>query len=50
MIIIEPHIHMLSRTTDDYTAMYQAGIRCVVEPSFWQGANRRHAEIGRAHV
>jgi len=43
MIIIEPHIHMLSRTTDDYTAMYQAGIRCVVEPSFWQGANRRHA-------
>ena len=42
MVIIEPHIHMLSRTTDDYTAMYQAGIRCVVEPSFWQGVNRRH--------
>ena len=43
MTIIEPHIHMLSRTTDDYTAMYRAGIRCVVEPSFWQGSNRRHA-------
>ncbi len=43
MIFIEPHIHMLSRTTDDYTAMYNAGIRCVVEPSFWQGASRRHA-------
>lgn len=43
MIIIEPHIHMLSRTTDDYTAMYNAGIRCVIEPSFWQGANRRFA-------
>ena len=43
MIIIEPHIHMLSRTTDDYTAMYHAGIRCVVEPSFWQGTNRRFA-------
>ncbi len=43
MTIIEPHIHMLSRTTDDYTAMYHAGIRCVVEPSFWQGASRRHA-------
>ena len=43
MTIIEPHIHMLSRTTDDYTAMYNAGIRCVVEPSFWQGSNRRHA-------
>jgi uncharacterized protein len=42
MIYIEPHIHMLSRTTDDYTAMYHAGIRCVVEPSFWQGSNRRH--------
>lgn len=42
MIFIEPHIHMLSRTTDDYTAMYNAGIRCVVEPSFWQGASRRH--------
>ncbi|MDD2240308.1 MAG: TatD family hydrolase [Kiritimatiellae bacterium] len=43
MIIIEPHIHMISRTTDDYTAMYNAGIRCVVEPSFWQGVSRRHA-------
>ena len=43
MTIVEPHVHMLSRTTDDYTAMYNAGIRCVVEPSFWQGSNRRHA-------
>ena len=42
-IIVEPHIHMLSRTTDDYQAMYQAGIRCCVEPSFWLGAPRRHA-------
>ena len=43
MIIIEPHIHMYSRTTDDYTAMYRQGIRVVIEPSFWLGANRRHA-------
>ncbi len=43
MTIIEPHIHMYSRTTDDYTAMYRAGIRAVVEPSFWLGANRRYA-------
>ena len=43
MTIIDPHIHMYSRTTDDYTAMYRAGIRTVVEPSFWLGANRRHA-------
>lgn len=43
MKIIEPHIHMYSRTTDDYQAMYKAGIRACVEPSFWLGANRRYA-------
>ncbi len=43
MIIIEPHIHMYSRTTDDYQAMYAAGIRACVEPSFWLGSNRRYA-------
>lgn len=43
MTIIEPHIHMYSRTTDDYQSMYKAGIRACVEPSFWLGTNRRHA-------
>jgi len=43
MVIIEPHVHMFSRTTDDYQAMYAAGIRACVEPSFWLGANRRYA-------
>src|ERR1035437_974855 len=43
MVIIEPHIHMYSRTTDDYAAMYNAGIRACVEPSFWLGTNRRYA-------
>ena len=43
MTIIEPHIHMYSRTTDDYAAMYRAGLRVAVEPSFWLGASRRHA-------
>ncbi len=43
MKIIEPHIHMLSRTTDEYQAMYHAGIRACVEPSFWLGTNRRYA-------
>jgi len=43
MTIIEPHIHMYSRTTDDYVAMYRAGIRACVEPSFWMGRNRRYA-------
>lgn len=43
MTIIEPHIHMYSRTTDDYQRMYESGIRAVVEPSFWLGTNRRYA-------
>ena len=43
MTIVEPHIHMYSRTTDDYEAMYAAGIRVCVEPSFWLGSNRRYA-------
>lgn len=42
MIIIEPHIHMYSRTTDDYQKMFKAGIRACVEPSFWMGASRRY--------
>ncbi|MFZ5998541.1 MAG: hypothetical protein ACOYW7_13815 [Nitrospirota bacterium] len=34
MRMIEPHIHTVSRTTDDYTAMAIAGIVACVEPSF----------------
>ncbi|MGW8067019.1 TatD family hydrolase, partial [Streptomyces ziwulingensis] len=40
MRIFDPHIHMTSRTTDDYEAMYAAGVRAVVEPSFWLGQPR----------
>lgn len=43
MRIFDSHIHMTSRTTDDYTAMYRAGIRAVVEPSFWLGQPRTSA-------
>ena len=43
MTIIEPHIHMYSRTTNDYQAMYDAGMRACVEPSFWLGTDRRYA-------
>jgi hypothetical protein len=43
VIIVEPHIHMLSRTTDDYQAMYASGVRCCVEPAFWLGTPRHHA-------
>ncbi|QHC60147.1 TatD family hydrolase [Rathayibacter sp. VKM Ac-2760] len=40
MRIFDPHIHMTSRTTDDYQAMHDAGVRAVVEPSFWLGQPR----------
>jgi len=40
MRIFDPHIHMTSRTTDDYEAMFSAGVRALVEPSFWLGQPR----------
>jgi len=40
MQLFDPHIHMTSRTTDDYEAMAQAGIVGVVEPAFWLGQPR----------
>ena len=40
MKYFDPHIHMLSRTTDDYENMHEAGILGVVEPAFWQGQPR----------
>ncbi|MGH7265484.1 MAG: TatD family hydrolase [Candidatus Rokuibacteriota bacterium] len=42
MKLFDPHIHMTSRTTADYEAMAAAGIRAVVEPSFWVGQPRTH--------
>jgi predicted metal-dependent TIM-barrel fold hydrolase len=42
MKMFDPHVHMTSRTTDDYAAMAAAGIRAVVEPSFWLGQPRTH--------
>ncbi|WP_131744949.1 TatD family hydrolase [Frankia sp. Cppng1_Ct_nod] len=40
MRIFDPHIHMTSRTTDDYAAMCAAGVRALVEPAFWLGQPR----------
>lgn len=40
MRYFDPHIHMVSRTTDDYQHMAAAGIVGVVEPAFWQGQPR----------
>jgi predicted metal-dependent TIM-barrel fold hydrolase len=42
MKLFDPHIHMTSRTTDDYQAMADAGIVAVVEPAFWLGQPRTH--------
>ncbi|MGA5066345.1 TatD family hydrolase [Streptomyces exfoliatus] len=43
MRIFDPHIHMTSRTTSDYQAMYDAGVRALVEPAFWLGQPRTSA-------
>ncbi len=40
MKIFDPHVHMTSRTTDDYEAMAAAGVLAIVEPAFWLGQPR----------
>ena len=40
MRYIEPHGHMVSRTTDDYRDMVAAGCAAVCEPAFWAGFDR----------
>lgn len=44
MQIIDPHIHVTSRTTDDYEAMAAAGVVAIIEPAFWLGQPR--TEVG----
>src|SRR4051812_42001126 len=41
---IDPHIHMISRVTDDYHRMAQCGCVAVTEPAFWAGFDRGSAE------
>jgi predicted metal-dependent TIM-barrel fold hydrolase len=40
MYFIDPHIHMVSRTTDDYEALAKMGCVAVSEPAFWAGFDR----------
>jgi len=40
MKLIDPHIHMISRTTDDYEKLSLSGVKVVIEPSFWVGQPR----------
>ena len=44
MRYIEPHGHMVSRTTDDYLDMATAGCAAVSEPAFWAGFDRSSAQ------
>jgi len=39
-MFIDPHAHMISRTTEDYQAMAAAGVVAVIEPAFWIGQPR----------
>lgn len=44
MNYIEPHAHMVSRTTSDYQAIVQAGCVALCEPAFWAGYDRASAQ------
>ncbi len=44
MRYIDPHIHMISRVTDDYKRMSLAGCVLVSEPAFWAGFDRSGPE------
>ncbi len=43
MPYIDPHAHMISRTTDDYEAMAKAGVVAVIEPAFRIGQARTNS-------
>ena len=40
MYYIDPHIHMVSRTTDDYETLARMGCVAMSEPAFWAGYDR----------
>ena len=44
MRYIEPHAHMVSRTTDDYEKLALAGCEVLCEPAFWAGFDRSSAD------
>src|SRR6478736_10371134 len=47
MQFFDPHVHMTSRTTDDYQAMADAGIVALIEPAFWLGQPRTSVDTFR---
>ncbi len=44
MYYVDPHIHMISRITDDYERMAQCGCVALSEPAFWAGFDRGSAD------
>lgn len=40
MYYIDPHVHMVSRTTDDYEMLSKMGCVAISEPAFWAGFDR----------
>lgn len=44
MRYIEPHAHMVSRTTADYEQLALAGCAAICEPAFWAGFDRSSAQ------
>jgi len=44
MHYIEPHAHMVSRTTSDYQQLAMAGCAALCEPAFWAGYDRASAQ------
>ena len=43
MKVIDPHVHMSSRTTYDYLVMREFGVVALIEPAFWLGQPRTSA-------
>lgn len=47
MVFFDPHVHMTSRTTDDYQAMADSGVVALIEPAFWLGQPRTGVDTFR---
>ena len=47
MEYFDPHIHMVSRTTDDYETLAKMGCVGMSEPAFWAGFDRGSADSFR---
>ena len=44
MYFIDPHIHCVSRTTEDYERLAMSGVVAVSEPAFWAGYDRSSSD------